>query len=232
MPGAGAERMAEHVRALGVDGLDLRVGPRDAARHRRATRRGRDAAPRSTSHRHLARHARADRRRRRCPSGRARRAHEAFRLLAEAEARMHDSEPELVHFHEVGGLDALADVCGVALALEELGIDRVECSPHPVLARLRRGLARPAAAAGAGDARAAARRAARAARARRRARHARPAPRCFAATVERYGADPADDARGASATAPARATCRRCRTSCASLVGELSEPRRAAARSS
>ena len=44
---------------------------------------------------------------------------------------MHDSEPELVHFHEVGGLDALADVCGVALALEELGIDRVECSPIP-----------------------------------------------------------------------------------------------------
>jgi uncharacterized protein (DUF111 family) len=44
---------------------------------------------------------------------------------------MHDSEPELVHFHEVGGLDALADVCGVALALEELGIERVECSPIP-----------------------------------------------------------------------------------------------------
>ena len=44
---------------------------------------------------------------------------------------MHDSEPELVHFHEVGGLDALADVCGVALALEELAIDRVECSPIP-----------------------------------------------------------------------------------------------------
>ena len=60
---------------------------------------------------------------------------------------MHDSEPELVHFHEVGGLDAIADVCGVALALEELGIDRVECSPHPVLARVRRGRARPPAAA-------------------------------------------------------------------------------------
>ena len=65
------------------------------------------------------------------PARAARRAHEAFRLLAEAEARMHDSEPELVHFHEVGGLDALADVCGVALALEELDIDRVECSPIP-----------------------------------------------------------------------------------------------------
>ncbi len=65
------------------------------------------------------------------PERAARRAHRTFQLLAEAEARMHDSEPELVHFHEVGGLDALADVCGVALALEELAIDRVECSPIP-----------------------------------------------------------------------------------------------------
>ncbi len=65
------------------------------------------------------------------PERAARRAHEAFRLLAVAEGRMHDSDPEHVHFHEVGGLDALADVCGVALALEELGIDRVECSPIP-----------------------------------------------------------------------------------------------------
>ena len=106
------------------------------------------------------------------PQRAARRAHKTFRLLAEAEARMHDSEPELVHFHEVGGLDALADVCGVALALEELDIDRVECSPIPCARGFveashgRLPLPAP------GDARAAARRAARAARHRRRARHA------------------------------------------------------------
>jgi uncharacterized protein (TIGR00299 family) protein len=59
------------------------------------------------------------------------RAHEAFRRLAEAEARVHGTEPDEVHFHEVGALDAVADICGVALALEDLGIDRVVASPVP-----------------------------------------------------------------------------------------------------
>jgi len=127
--GAGAERMAEHVRALGVEGLDLQVGR--AVRHGISARRVEVVMPHEEHvHRHL-----ADMRElidaAGLPARADRRAHGAFRLLAEAEARMHDSEPELVHFHEVGGLDALADVCGVALALEELGIDRVECSPIP-----------------------------------------------------------------------------------------------------
>jgi pyridinium-3,5-bisthiocarboxylic acid mononucleotide nickel chelatase len=60
------------------------------------------------------------------------RAQEAFRRLAHAEARIHDVDPEQVHFHEVGAVDAIGEVCGVALALEDLRIDRVECSPMPV----------------------------------------------------------------------------------------------------
>jgi uncharacterized protein (TIGR00299 family) protein len=127
--GAGAEVMAEHVRGLGIDGLDLEVGR--TVRHGISACRVEVVMPHEEHvHRHL-----ADMRElidaAGLPARAALRAHEAFRLLAEAEARMHDSEPELVHFHEVGGLDALADVCGVALALEELGIDRVECSPIP-----------------------------------------------------------------------------------------------------
>jgi uncharacterized protein (TIGR00299 family) protein len=59
------------------------------------------------------------------------RAHETFRRLAEAEGRIHGVAPEQVHFHEVGAIDALADVCGVALALEALEVDRVVCSPLP-----------------------------------------------------------------------------------------------------
>lgn len=61
-----------------------------------------------------------------------RRAHEVFHRLAHAEGRVHDVAPDRVHFHEVGALDALADVCGVALALEALAVDRVACSPLPV----------------------------------------------------------------------------------------------------
>jgi uncharacterized protein (TIGR00299 family) protein len=60
------------------------------------------------------------------------RAHEAFRRLAHAEGRIHRVDPERVHFHEVGAVDAIGEVCGVALALEELGIERVVCSPLPV----------------------------------------------------------------------------------------------------
>jgi hypothetical protein len=59
------------------------------------------------------------------------RAHEAFRRLAHAEARVHGVPPDRVRFHEVGAADALADVCGVALALEALGVGDVSCSPLP-----------------------------------------------------------------------------------------------------
>jgi pyridinium-3,5-bisthiocarboxylic acid mononucleotide nickel chelatase len=65
------------------------------------------------------------------PERARRRAQAAFRRLAEAEARVHSVEPDEVRFHEVGAADAIADVCGVVLALEGLGIDALCCSPLP-----------------------------------------------------------------------------------------------------
>ena len=52
-----------------------------------------------------------------------------FRRLAEAEARVHGIAPDEVHFHEVGALDAIADVVGCCAALADLGVTTVSASP-------------------------------------------------------------------------------------------------------
>ncbi|HET6794518.1 MAG TPA: nickel pincer cofactor biosynthesis protein LarC [Acidimicrobiales bacterium] len=53
----------------------------------------------------------------------------AFAALAEAEGRLHRRPPAQVHFHEVGGLDAIVDIVGACAALEVLGVDEVMTSP-------------------------------------------------------------------------------------------------------
>lgn len=52
-----------------------------------------------------------------------------FRRLAVAEAKVHGTSIEHVHFHEVGALDTIADVVGAAICLSELAVDRVHASP-------------------------------------------------------------------------------------------------------
>lgn len=56
---------------------------------------------------------------------------DAFRRLAEVEGGIHGVAPDEVHFHELGSLDAIVDVCGAFTLLEELAIDRVCSSPLP-----------------------------------------------------------------------------------------------------
>jgi uncharacterized protein (DUF111 family) len=63
------------------------------------------------------------------PERAAERALEVFRRLAEAEGSVHGVPVDEVRFHEVGEADALAEVCGAALALEDLDVERVRCSP-------------------------------------------------------------------------------------------------------
>jgi uncharacterized protein (TIGR00299 family) protein len=52
-----------------------------------------------------------------------------FRRLAEAEAAVHGTSPEKVHFHEVGAVDSLVDIVGGVIALRWLGAERFASSP-------------------------------------------------------------------------------------------------------
>ncbi|MFO0017203.1 MAG: LarC family nickel insertion protein [Synechococcaceae cyanobacterium] len=54
-----------------------------------------------------------------------------FGLLAEAEAAVHGTAPERVHFHEVGAIDAIADIVGVCAGLLHFDVKRLICTPPP-----------------------------------------------------------------------------------------------------
>ena len=60
------------------------------------------------------------------------RAGDIFTRLGEAEAKVHGTSIEKVHFHEVGAVDSLLDIVGAVIAMENLGIERVFCSPIPL----------------------------------------------------------------------------------------------------
>ena len=65
----------------------------------------------------------------RLPERVRRRALATFDALARAEGRLHRRPPEQVHFHEVGGLDAIVDIVGTCAALELLDVHEVQSSP-------------------------------------------------------------------------------------------------------
>jgi uncharacterized protein (TIGR00299 family) protein len=55
-----------------------------------------------------------------------------FGRIAGAEARVHATTPDKIHFHEVGALDSIADIVGCNLCLHKLAVDRVAVAPLPI----------------------------------------------------------------------------------------------------
>jgi uncharacterized protein (TIGR00299 family) protein len=54
---------------------------------------------------------------------------DVFSRLAEAEAKVHQTTVDHVHFHEVGAMDAIIDIVGSIAGIAALGIERIYCSP-------------------------------------------------------------------------------------------------------
>ncbi|MGA9277899.1 nickel pincer cofactor biosynthesis protein LarC [Ilumatobacter sp.] len=63
-----------------------------------------------------------------CDASIEERAVATFRRLAEAEAAVHRTSLDEVHFHEVGALDSIADIVGVCAGFVHLGLDQLHCS--------------------------------------------------------------------------------------------------------
>jgi uncharacterized protein (TIGR00299 family) protein len=57
------------------------------------------------------------------------RASAVFRNLGAAEAAVHNVPIEKIHFHEVGAIDAIVDICGACIGFAALGIESFACSP-------------------------------------------------------------------------------------------------------
>jgi uncharacterized protein (DUF111 family) len=52
-----------------------------------------------------------------------------FEALGRAEAKVHDTALEKVHFHEVGAVDAIVDITGAAIAVHRLEVEKITASP-------------------------------------------------------------------------------------------------------
>ncbi len=124
--GADREAVGRALSALGIEGLSF-VFETVMRRGLRATLAS-PRLPQDAAHRHLADIlallARAD-----LPPRVREAASAVFRRLGEAEAAVHGCPVEKVHFHEVGALDAMADVVGACAAWEALGAPDVACGP-------------------------------------------------------------------------------------------------------
>ena len=108
----GFELSARHVRRSSVDAVHIDVITADEPHVHRRLKDVTDILDAST-----------------LSAGVKERARSIFRVIADAEARVHATAPERVHFHEVGALDSIVDVVGSAICMEACGIEALYSSP-------------------------------------------------------------------------------------------------------
>ena len=125
-PVAELERLPARLRLEGV-----RIQVRDVRRGPFAARHVSVECDEAQPHRHL-HHVEAILEQADLPAGVRERAKQVFRRLAEAEAEVHGTTVQKVHFHEVGAVDAIVDIAGALLGLEALGVESVSASPLPL----------------------------------------------------------------------------------------------------
>ncbi len=129
--GAPLERLRAELGKLGLDGWSLRV--REVMKGAfRATKVDVDVDPAAHRHHRSLRDILAIIEASALAADIKARAERIFTRLADAEAHVHGSTREAVHFHDVGAVDAIVDVTGGVLALSLLGVEAVHCSPLPV----------------------------------------------------------------------------------------------------
>ena len=113
--GAGVRLDTEETRRAGLRGLQLRIQP-DAVEAGRV----RDLSDCLTALEASG-----------LPARLRARASSTLQALGGAEARLHGVAVEHVHLHELGALDTLVDIVGVAAALEDLNVNGLTCGPLP-----------------------------------------------------------------------------------------------------
>jgi uncharacterized protein (TIGR00299 family) protein len=57
---------------------------------------------------------------------------QAFKILGTAEAKIHDTQLEMIHFHEIGAIDSIIDLVGSIIGFTYLGIDEIYTGPVPL----------------------------------------------------------------------------------------------------
>jgi uncharacterized protein (TIGR00299 family) protein len=127
--GVPIQKLQETADAFGIANLQLEA--RQVKRGELLATKVEVNAPREHAHRHL-HQIEAILNQASLPETVREKARQIFWRLAEAEAKVHHTTPEKIHFHEVGAVDAIADVvCSVA-GLHFLGIEQVTVSTFPL----------------------------------------------------------------------------------------------------